>query len=159
MNKLALSLMGIGLFYLIYRGSNMLAVDQVRGMRNKNPMNLKDSSIDWEGETGRNKDPVFEEFKNHSSGIRAGAKLLINYQKLYGLNTVRGLINRYAPPSDNNPTNIYVDSVASRAGVDPDEPIQVKDHLLLLVKGIINFEIGQTPFSDDYIYQSIREFV
>ena len=157
MNKLALGLAGVGIIYATYRYSKMLAVDDVRGMRNKNPMNVKDSSILWNGETGFNHDPVFEEFNHYSDGIRAGAKLLVNYEKLYGLNTIQGLINRYAPPSDNNPTNEYVQHVARYVGVSPVQPIDVKSHLVKLVKAIIHFEIGAVPFSTWYIKNSIKE--
>lgn len=159
MNKLVLAAGGLALAYAIYRGSKMLAVDQTRGMRNKNPMNIKDSSINWNGETGENLDPTFEEFKNYSDGIRAGAKLLVNYEALYGINTIQGLINRYAPPSDNNPTNEYVKHVAGYVGVNPDQPIDVKSHLVKLVKAIIHFEIGAVPFSSWYIKNSVKELI
>ena len=158
MNKLALSLAGgLGLAYAIYRGSKMLAVDNVRGMRNKNPMNVVKTNINWDGKVTGD-DPTFETFKSHSYGIRAGAKLLINYQKLYGINTVSGLLNRYAPAHE-NPTSAYVTFVANEAGVSPEQEINVQDHLFKLVKAIINFEIGDVPFSSWYIKNSIKEFV
>lgn len=159
MNKALLIVGGLGLAYLIYRGSKMLAVDGVRGMRNKNPMNIKDSSINWNGETGENLDPVFEEFDTYSDGIRAGAKLLVNYQALYSLNTIEGLINRYAPPSDNNPTNDYVQYVAEKVGVLPSQVIDVKTHLVEMVKAIIAFELGLNPFSTLYIKNSVKELI
>lgn len=137
----------------------MLAVDNVRGMRNHNPMNVKDSSILWNGETGQNLDPVFEEFKHYSDGIRAGAKLLVNYNKLYGLNTVQGLINRYAPPSDDNPTTAYVQHVADYLGVSPTQPLDVQGSLVQLCKAIIHFEIGAVPFSTWYIKNSVKELL
>lgn len=155
MNKLALSLAGAGLIYLVYRGSKMLAVDNVRGMRNKNPMNVVKSSIKWDGEA-EGTDPTFETFKTYSYGIRAGAKLLVNYQRLHGINTVEGLIHRYAP-SHENPTGAYINHVAKAVGVAPDEPIDVKANLYKLVRAIIAFEIGAVPFSSWYIKQSIKE--
>lgn len=155
MNKLVLVAGGLGLAYSIYRGSKMLAVDNVRGMRNKNPMNVIKTNIAWDGKvTGE--DPTFETFKTYSYGIRAGAKLLVNYQALHGINTVRGLISRYAPAHE-NPTDAYIQSVAKAAGVGTDEAISVKEKLPLLVKAIINFEIGAVPFSTWYIKNSIKE--
>lgn len=136
----------------------MLAVDQTRGMRNNNPMNIKDSAIVWNGESSQNKDPVFEEFKTPSAGIRAGGKLLYNYFKIYGIDTVSGLINRYAPPEDNNPTNNYVNHVAKRLGVAPDQAINVPSLLPELCAAIISFELGENPFSDSYIKKSLKEF-
>ncbi|MBJ7539247.1 structural protein [Marinomonas transparens] len=155
MNKAVLTLGGLGLAYLIYRGSKMLAVDNVRGMRNKNPMNVVKTNIAWDGKV-QGDDPTFESFKSYSYGIRAGAKLLTNYEKLYGLNTVRGLISRYAPAHE-NPTDAYINSVASAAGVGADEQISVKEKLPKLVKAIIHFEIGAVPFSTWYINNSIKE--
>ena len=157
MNKLVLVAGGLGLAYAIYRGSKMLAVDNVRGMRNKNPMNVVKTNIAWDGKVTGD-DATFETFKTHSYGIRAGAKLLVNYQALYGINTVRGLISRYAPAHE-NPTDAYIQSVATAAGVGADEPINVKEKLPLLVKAIINFEIGAVPFSGWYINNSIKELV
>jgi hypothetical protein len=159
MSKAVLIVGGLVAVYVIYRGSKLLAVDGVRGMRNKNPMNIKDSSINWDGETGENLDTTFEEFENYSDGIRAGAKLLVNYQAIYGLNTIEGIINRYAPPSDNNPTNDYVQYVAGKVGVSSNQVIDVKTHLVEMVKAIIAFEIGLNPFSTLYIKKSVRELI
>jgi hypothetical protein len=158
MNKAVLIVGGLGLAYAIYKGYKVIQVDGVRGWRNKNPMNVKDSSINWDGETGENLDTTFEEFENHSDGIRAGAKLLINYQGMYGINTVEGLISRFAPPSDNNPTNDYSAFVADAVGVEPTQVIEVKTHLVELVKAIISFELGANPYSTWYIKQSVKEF-
>tara|TARA_R110000744_G_scaffold69739_3_gene141422 strand:+ start:998 stop:1474 length:477 start_codon:yes stop_codon:yes gene_type:complete len=157
MNKMVLVAGGLGLAYAIYRGSKMLEVDNARGMRNKNPMNVVKTNIAWDGKVTGD-DATFETFKTHSYGIRAGAKLLVNYQALYGINTVRGLISRYAPAHE-NPTDAYIQSVASAAGVGADESINVKEKLPLLVKAIINFEIGAVPFSTWYINNSIKELV
>ena len=157
MNKLVLVAGGLGLAYAIYRGSKMLAVDNVRGMRNKNPMNVVKSSINWDGEA-QGDDPTFETFKTYSYGIRAGAKLLVNYQKLHGINTVQGLINRYAP-SHENPTGAYINYVAKALGVAPDQPIDVQANLYKLVSAIIKFEIGSNPFASWYIKKSIKEAI
>jgi hypothetical protein len=157
MNKFVLVAGGLGLAYAIYRGSKMLAVDNVRGMRNKNPMNVVKTNIAWDGKVTGD-DPTFETFKTNSYGIRAGAKLLVNYQSLYGINTVRGLISRYAPAHE-NPTDAYIVSVAKASGVGVDQAINVtdRDTLFDLTKAIINFEIGAVPFSDWYIKQSVKE--
>ncbi|WP_394183355.1 hypothetical protein [Marinomonas posidonica] len=155
MNKVVLAVGGLGLAYAIYRGSKMLAVDNVRGMRNKNPMNVVKTNIQWDGKIAGN-DPAFETFKTHSYGIRAGAKLLTNYEKLHGINTVRGLISRYAP-SHENPTDDYINYVANAVGVNADQAISVKANLYKIVKAIIKFEIGAVPFSTWYIKNSIKE--
>lgn len=157
MNKLILATCGLLAAYFIYREGRLLAVDNVRGMRNKNPMNIKDSNIVWNGESGENKDPVFEEFNFYSDGIRAGGKLLFNYFALYHINTVQGLIYRWAPPQDDNPTNDYVNFVADYLKVSPTQPIDVKARLPELCRAIIHYEIGTVPFSYSYIRSSLKE--
>lgn len=135
----------------------MLAVDNTRGMRNNNPMNVVKSNITWDGEI-EGDDPRFESFKTASYGIRAGAKLLVNYERLYGINTVSGLISRYAP-SHENPTDAYIMHVANAVGVSPYQSISVTANLDKLLSAIIQMEIGENPFSDRYINKSIEEFV
>jgi hypothetical protein len=65
-------------------------------------------------------------------GWRAGAVCLLAYQDLHGLRTVRGIIDRWAPPSDNNPTSAYVDFVAGWLAVSPDAEIDLHDGLTML---------------------------
>ena len=85
---------------------------QPRGIRNNNPGNIRHGAK-WQGlkENSRDLDPAFCVFKNPIYGIRALAKGLLNYKKLYGLNTVRSIISRYAPPNENQ-TLAYIQSVA-----------------------------------------------
>lgn len=84
-----------------------------RGIRNNNPGNIRWGS-DWKGlkKDGKQQDPSFCVFETPEYGIRALAKLLQNYQLLYGLNTPRKIINRYAPPTENE-TVSYIDSKQS----------------------------------------------
>lgn len=89
---------------------------QPRGIRNNNPGNIR-WGADWQGlkKDGKLQDPSFCVFKSPVWGIRALAKLLKNYQRLYGLNTPRKIINRYAPPNENQ-TQAYIQSVAHQLG-------------------------------------------
>lgn len=94
-----------------------------RGMRLSNPGNIKISPILWIGKITPSNDPVFETFGRIEDGLRAACVLFKNYYTIHGLQTVRGLINRWAPPSDDNPTDTYVANVAAACGVDPDATI------------------------------------
>lgn len=91
-----------------------------RGIRNNNPGNIRHGS-NWQGlnPNSRNIDPAFCVFTSSVYGIRALAKVLINYKKIHGLNTVRQIISRYAPPNENQ-TTAYIQSVAKQLGVVPD---------------------------------------
>lgn len=126
---------------------------QPRGIRNNDPGNIRDSSTRWLGEDPANKDKVFEDFLEPVYGIRAIGKILLNYERLYGLNTIRKLITRWAPPHENN-TAAYVRLVSSMAGIDPDTKIKVADHLEAIIPGIIQQENSQQPYSASLIKQA-----
>lgn len=125
----------------------------VRGVRNKNPMNLRISANAWNGKV-QGDDKSFETFASVEYGIRAGAKTLITYQERHGLNTVNEIINRFAPPFEND-TNSYAVHVASVLGVGLDEPIDVKQNLFPLVSSIIKHENGFNPYSEETIKNGI----
>jgi hypothetical protein len=118
-------------------------VSTVRGIRNNNPGNIRISSNAWQGKISPNTDGAFEQFDTMESGIRALGKTLLNYSRLYGLNTVAGIIARWAPGHE-NPTDAYVSAVAQRLGVAPSQTIMVSDRATLekLARAIINFENG-----------------
>lgn len=121
-----------------------------RGERNNNPGNLVRGSSAWEGEVQGN-DPRYASFSSPEAGIRAMGKTLIRYQK-YGLNTVSGIIGRWAPASEND-TASYVRSVAKALGVGPDAAIDVSnaETLTRLTKAIIQVENGKQPYTDQQI--------
>ena len=129
-----------------------------RGIRNNNPGNIR-WGADWQGlkKDGKSQDPSFCVFISPVWGIRALAKLLKNYQRLYGLNTPRKIINRYAPPNENQ-TQAYIQSVAHQLGVQPDTPVDLNEEgvLIIFVKAIIRHENGIQPYDTDTILKGIR---
>ena len=46
------------------------------------------------------------------------------YYHKYRLYTIRGIISRWAPESENN-TRAYIENVSRLTGIDPDEPIGI----------------------------------
>ena len=128
-----------------------------RGIRNNNPGNIRHGS-NWQGlnPNSRNIDPAFCVFTSSVYGIRALAKVLINYKKIHGLNTVRQIISRYAPPNENQ-TTAYIQSVAKQLGVVPDTVIDIEERgiLTVFIKAIIRMENGIQPYSDPTIQQGI----
>lgn len=58
-------------------------------------------------------------------GYRAMFVLLHTYRIRYGCRTLRQMINRYAPPSENHTEN-YIRAVATAAKVSPDQPLDTK---------------------------------
>jgi hypothetical protein len=123
----------------------------VRGIRNNNPGNIREAPGDrtqWVGERATDDDKAFEEFQTPEHGIRALAITLRNYQRKYGLRTVRGIIDRWAPPVENN-TKAYVSAVADHLMTHPDERIDVEDPRIMtgLVEAIIKHENGVQPYA------------
>jgi hypothetical protein len=119
-----------------------------RGIRNNNPGNIRKGN-DWLGERTAQTDAAFEEFATPEYGIRALGKVLLGYQDKYGLRTVRAIISRWAPPTENN-TSAYVSSVAAAMGVGADTPISLRVQpalLTALVVAIIKHENGAQPYS------------
>jgi len=118
-----------------------------RGIRNNNPGNIRKSGDAWQGLADIQPDTEFFSFADPVYGIRALAKILRNYRDRYGLNTVQGIINRWAPPVENN-TDAYVRMVANKVGVAPAEPLTWDaGQMRRLVSAIIQHENGQQPYS------------
>ena len=73
---------------------------QPRGLRNNNPGNIRNSdATDWQGEVpaSKKRDKTFEEFEDIAHGYRALIKLLQNYRRKYGCQTIADFISRWAP--------------------------------------------------------------
>lgn len=111
-----------------------------RGVRNNNPLNIRKGN-DWNGETLISQDKEFETFKNPTFGFRAGAKLIRNYYHNYGLTTVREILNRFAPPSENN-TEAYIAKVSKALGVSDSTALDLEDVLPELLHAIAHHENG-----------------
>src|SRR4051794_28501090 len=120
-----------------------------RGIRNNNPGNIRKSATRWQGLASVQRDPDFCTFTAATWGIRAIARLMLTYSNQHGLRTLRGLVGRWAPPSENN-TAAYMTAVASAVGIDADAEIDVEQAavMLALVKAIILHENGENPFPD-----------
>lgn len=128
-----------------------------RGIRNNNPGNIR-WSCTWQGlkVDGKEQDKDFCVFIKPEYGIRAMAKILLNYKNLYKINTVAGIIHRWAPPSENN-TVAYINHISKELKTEPDETIDVsnKNVMLKLIKAIITHENGEQPYSDETIMKGI----
>lgn len=129
--------------------------DLPRGIRNNNAGNIRWGS-DWQGlvpETERT-DKSFCQFRTAVYGLRAMIKLFFTYKNKYKLNTIEGIINRYAPPNENN-TQGYIKRVCNKLDVNPDQPIELTDDVLFwLVKAICGVENG-----DEYTNYYSREVI
>lgn len=132
-------------------GGGESSADGPRGVRNNNPGNLEASSSNpWLGQSGS--DGRFAKFETPEHGIRALGRNLISYQR-QGIDTVGEIINRWAPPSDNNDTAAYIKSVCAQLGVKADQPLDASnpDTLQALCAAIIKHENGSQPYSNEQL--------
>lgn len=140
-----------------------------RGIRNNNPGNIDyNPRNDWQGQLGLEQGtlkPRFARFDSPENGIRALAKLLINYRGRdgmpnvggEGIDTVRETVNRWAPGTEND-TESYIKSVARAVGMEPNAPIDIKDPavLMAMTKAIITHENGSNPYSTAIVAEGVR---
>ncbi|MBS3875920.1 structural protein [Proteus mirabilis] len=122
-------------------------VRPARGERNNNPGNIRHGSK-WQGLSAQQTDKDFCQFVSPEYGIRAIYKLLQTYQNKYELNTVESIIDRYAPPNENN-TAGYINRAAKDIGVSVNESINVssKPVAIALATAIVGVELGYQPYS------------
>lgn len=97
-----------------------------RGLTNCNPGNIRQSKVRYKGEVRPSRDPAFKQFESLAWGYRAVFMLLHTYRVRHGLRTIREMISRWAPPSENH-TEVYIRAVAADTGIDPDEPLDTRD--------------------------------
>jgi hypothetical protein len=114
-----------------------------RGIKNNNPGNIKISGDEWVGAVGH--DGKFIKFSRIEYGIRAMAKILRTYQNKHGLKTIRDIIHRWAPKTENK-TEDYIKFVSRETGIPPDQALNLnKDGpLALIINTMIKFENSNT---------------
>lgn len=134
-----------------------------RGYRNANPGNIDfNAGNAWQGKLPRDMsiEPRFERFDSHENGIRAMVKLLLKYQSSYGLDTISGLIDRWAPPNENN-TDAYKNTVARKTGIGINQrlgaSLRSEQVMRALVEAIIGVELGRSDlYADAVLAEGVR---
>lgn len=122
-----------------------------RGVRNCNPGNIrlpKEENMEKDkfiGELRPSRDKSFRTFVNMAYGYRAMHYLLRRYKNSYQLNTLEQMIYRWAPPKDNNKTEVYVDFVAKRSGIGRDQIVDVSNMTVMcrIVEAMTVMENGK----------------
>lgn len=93
-----------------------------RSERNNNPGNIRLTGDRWRGQVLPPPDRGFVTFTEPKWGYRALFVVLEGYMLRHGLRTIRGIIGRYAPPTENS-TRSYIRSVCRATGWGPDDPL------------------------------------
>lgn len=110
-----------------------------------NPLNIRfNPANQWQGQQGCSQQG-FCIFKNIAYGFRAAYVLLSNYIK-NDYNTIEKIINRWAPPSENN-TKEYIRFVCDDCILDPDELLfnkSIHDYwtLIMIIRALAKMESG-----------------
>jgi hypothetical protein len=112
------------------------------GLRNNNPGNIRSGN-------------GFAEYATPQAGLNALGKNLVAYQDKHGINTVSGIVNRWAPPSENN-TGSYVADVSKQTGFGANQQLDLHNPAVLapLISAITKHENGQNPYSPEMIQQA-----
>lgn len=118
-----------------------------RGLRNNNPLNIiKSKSQAWLGETHLGGETRFCQFSSMQYGLRAALKILRTYYNKHGCTTIRQIICRWAPETENQVT-AYIKTVCGlvRLGADAPLPPMKKETRILwceLVLAMATVECG-----------------
>lgn len=115
-----------------------------RGVRNHNPLNIeRRPGTKWLGQTKEQTDPRFVQFQSDVLGFRAALIIIRRYIKQYDLKTIRKIISRWAPPGENH-TEIYIQVVAERSGIDARRIVswEEKEKMVAIVKSMAFMETG-----------------
>jgi len=122
----------------------MEEITTTRGIRNRNPLNIRLSRYRWQGQTnsptpspslppmqgdreGLLGDVSFCTFTSMHYGFRAAIVLMRNYITRYKANTIERIITRWAPPSDGNRTDKYINDVCRLTGFAGRAPLAATD--------------------------------
>ena len=101
-----------------------------RGLRNRNPGNIRRSAVRYKGET-ESDDAAFKTFASTAWGYRAMFVLLHTYRVRHRIATLRGMIARWAPPSENH-TEAYIRAVSADTGIGPDERLDTRSRATMV---------------------------
>lgn len=127
-----------------------------RGIRNNNPGNLnyagQDGATKEGGENGR-----FAVFSSMRDGISALHRQIQRYMAK-GINTIDAIVNKYAPSSDGNNVQSYIQQLVGATGKGANEILSGDDQgtVFKLIRGIINHENGKGYVSDQDILGGIQ---
>lgn len=123
-----------------------------RGLRNNNPLNIRRNNTKWQGLAPEQNDKSFFTFKAPEWGYRAALRTLQNYERVYGLKTIREWVMRWAPPCEND-TEIYIRVVCERTGMPADARPRITNKVVMcaIVEAMSFMENGKPGNMDDIV--------
>lgn len=100
----------------------------------------------------------FKSFATPEDGVRSVAHLLKVYQDKHGLNTLEGIINRWAPPTDKNDTAGLIKRASQVTGFGANQKIDLHDTATMekVVEAMIRGEQGgKLPVPKEIIHAAL----
>lgn len=128
-----------------------------RGIRNNNPGNIDHhENTKWLGELPHDKsiESRFCRFDTPEHGLRAIGKTLLTYKRKYEIDTIAGVIMRWAPSTENN-TASYIKSVSDECRVKSTDKIDLQEYLPILICAIVRHENGSMPYTASQIGKAV----
>ena len=114
-----------------------------RGLRNNNPLNIRIGN-NWLGERKNQDDDPFEQFISMKYGIRAAFVVLRRYIRIYHRDTIRKIIESWAPRCEND-TQSYIDTVCRIMAKGSEDTIRYEDEktMVALLQAMARVECGE----------------
>lgn len=114
--------------------------NETRARKNKNPLNVKalSGADKWHGQIGRD-DQGHAIFSTWEHGMRAAALVLKNYHRRHGIETVEGIVRRFAEGNQEQ----YIKFLCNRLNVKPNEKIDVVRRMPEILRAMARFEAGE----------------
>ena len=116
-----------------------------------NPGNIRPLSKGlWDGQASVS-DKGFVIFKSMAYGIRASLKDLHSKITVDGLNTIRKIVTKYAPPTGTdggNDTQVYINTMCIKTGLKADAPIPISRAFL---QGYLNAQYSIEDGSSSHL--------
>ena len=133
-----------------------MTTKQSRGLRNRNPLNIRRGGDRWQGSTRVQTDPDFVTFTDLKWGYRAAWKVLATYHKRLAKQRKRfnlfHILSQWAPEADGNDVRAYMHAVMKIGGIGGHECFTQPDsvsgyrRLTTLLMAMTCVECGIKPF-------------
>ncbi len=136
--------------------SSMKGSSPKRGIRNNNPLNIRNGTSNWVGldKAKSLAEPDFCVFSDAYFGIRAAAKILKRYKDKYGADTIATIVSRWAPSNENDTQN-YIAFVAKQTGIPKDQPLSYSQYRAV-IQAMIIMESGSCPYEPELIAAAVQ---
>lgn len=118
-------------------------------MRNCNPLNIRNNkSFKWKGQIGSDNEG-FCRFSSMLYGLRAAFCLLRTYNLKHRCRTIREIISRWAPPTENH-TELYILHMCQATKMSDDTLCMYSGtEALSLIKAMARYESRYEATDDD----------